>query len=158
MRFFCLGLPQAPDDLEGGVGLAGAGGHDQQDAPLPAGDGLDGAVDGVDLVVARRAAAAVVVVRRFDLGAAFHWRRGLSSGSSVARVPPGWGTGRARLSSRSIWVPVPVRSWNRKPSPLLEDEGHVQRLGIVQRLLHAGAERVCLLSLASITAMGRLAW
>ncbi|MNG00503.1 hypothetical protein D3C84_834410 [compost metagenome] len=27
-----LGLPQPPDNLEGGVGLAGAGGHDQQDA------------------------------------------------------------------------------------------------------------------------------
>ena len=28
------GLPQAPDDLEGGVGLAGAGGHDEEDAVL----------------------------------------------------------------------------------------------------------------------------
>ena len=41
------GLPQAPDDLKGGVGLAGAGGHDQQDAVLALGDGLDGCVDGI---------------------------------------------------------------------------------------------------------------
>ena len=62
MRFLRPGLPQPPDDLEGGVGLAGAGRHDQQDAVLALGDGLDGRVDGVDLVVARRLAAAVVVV------------------------------------------------------------------------------------------------
>ena len=29
------GLPQPPDDLEGGVGLAGAGRHDQQDRSRP---------------------------------------------------------------------------------------------------------------------------
>ena len=56
------GLPQPPDDLEGGVGLAGAGGHDEQDAVLALGDGLDRRVDGVALVVARRLAAAVVEV------------------------------------------------------------------------------------------------
>ena len=55
-------LPQPPDDLEGGVGLAGAGGHDEQDAVLAAGDGIDRAVDGDELVVAGRLAGAVVVV------------------------------------------------------------------------------------------------
>ena len=55
-------LPQPPDDLEGGVGLAGAGGHDEQDAILAASDGIDGAIDGDELVVARRFAGAVVVV------------------------------------------------------------------------------------------------
>ena len=60
--FLGAGLPQPPDDLEGGVGLAGAGGHDQQDAVLAPGDGLDGAVDGDELVVAGRLAGAVVVV------------------------------------------------------------------------------------------------
>ena len=62
MRFFAPGLPQPPDDLERGVGLAGAGRHDEQDAVLALGDGLDRRVDGVDLVVARGLAAAVVVV------------------------------------------------------------------------------------------------
>jgi hypothetical protein len=42
--FLGLGLPQPPDDLEGGVGFAGAGGHDQQHALLPLGDGFDGAL------------------------------------------------------------------------------------------------------------------
>src|SRR3546814_4205495 len=47
-------LPEAPDDLESGVGLAGAGGHDQQDAVVATGNGLNGAIDGDELVVARR--------------------------------------------------------------------------------------------------------
>ena len=55
-------LPQPPDDLKCGVGFARAGGHDEQDAVLALGDGLDGGVDGVDLVIARRLAAAVVVI------------------------------------------------------------------------------------------------
>ena len=55
-------LPQAPDDLKGRVRLARARGHDQQDAVLPLGDGLDGRVHGVDLVVARRLAASVLEV------------------------------------------------------------------------------------------------
>ena len=45
-------FPEAPDDLRSDVGLAGAGGHDQQDAVLAFGDGLDGAVDGDFLVIA----------------------------------------------------------------------------------------------------------
>ena len=61
-------LPQPPDDLERGVGLAGAGRHDEQDAVLPFANGLDRRVDGVALVVARRLAAAVVeVVLQDDL-------------------------------------------------------------------------------------------
>ncbi len=56
------GLPQPPDDLEGGVGLAGAGGHHEQDAVLALGDRLDGPVDGDALVVARLLAARIGVV------------------------------------------------------------------------------------------------
>ena len=55
-------LPKPPDDLEGGVCLACAGGHHKQDAVLAAGDGLDGAVDGDELVVTRRLAGTVFVV------------------------------------------------------------------------------------------------
>ncbi len=51
--FLRPGLPKPPDDLEGGGGLAGASGHDQQDAVFSPGDGLDRAVDGDELVVAR---------------------------------------------------------------------------------------------------------
>jgi hypothetical protein len=64
--FFGLGLPHAPDDLERGVGLAGASGHDQQHALLAFGNGFDGAVDGHALVVARFATAAVGVERLLD--------------------------------------------------------------------------------------------
>jgi hypothetical protein len=39
--------------LESGVGLTGAGGHDQQDAVLALGDGLYRRVDGVALALAR---------------------------------------------------------------------------------------------------------
>ena len=60
--FLATGLPQAPDDLKRRVGLAGAGGHDEEDAVLALGDGFDGFVDGDALVVARLLAAAVVVV------------------------------------------------------------------------------------------------
>ena len=61
-------LPKPPNDLEGGIGLAGAGRHDQQDAVVALGDGLHGGVDGIDLVVTRRFAAAVVkIVLKDDL-------------------------------------------------------------------------------------------
>ena len=60
------GLPEPPDNLERGVGLAGARRHDEQNAILPLGDGLDRAVDGVELVVAGRLAGAVVVVALGD--------------------------------------------------------------------------------------------
>ena len=59
--FDTTGLPQAPDDLERGVGLAGAGGHHQEHAALIAGDGLDHALDGDALVVARLLAVGVGV-------------------------------------------------------------------------------------------------
>ena len=57
-----LCLPKAPDNLERRVGLAGAGGHDQEETVLAFGDGFDGFVDGDALVVARLLAARVVVI------------------------------------------------------------------------------------------------
>ena len=56
------GLPEPPDDLEGGVGFSRPGRHDKQDAVLAFGDGLDRRIDGVDLIVARGLAAAIVVI------------------------------------------------------------------------------------------------
>ncbi len=58
-------LPQPPNDLESGVGLAGAGGHDQQHALLPLGDHFNCTVDRHALVIARLAAAAVGMERLF---------------------------------------------------------------------------------------------
>ena len=60
------GLPEPPDNLERGVGLAGARRHDNQNAILSVGDCLDRAVDGVELVVTGRLAGAVVVVALGD--------------------------------------------------------------------------------------------
>jgi hypothetical protein len=55
-------FPQSPNNLKGGVGLAGAGCHDQQDAILPLGDGLHGCIDGVALVIAWPLVATIVVI------------------------------------------------------------------------------------------------
>ena len=56
------GFPQSPDDLKSRVGLAGAGGHDEEDSVLAFGNGFYCCVDGVRLVVARRFAAAIVKI------------------------------------------------------------------------------------------------
>src|SRR5207247_194994 len=56
------GLPESPDDLKGGVGLARACRHHEQHAVLALGDRLDYRVDRVLLVVTRALPAAVVVV------------------------------------------------------------------------------------------------
>ena len=56
------GFPEPPDDLKGGLGLTSAGRHDKGETVLAPGDGIDGAVDGVERVVARFLAAAVVVI------------------------------------------------------------------------------------------------
>ena len=135
------GLPQPPDDLEGGVGLAGAGRHDEQDAVLALGDGLDRRVDGVDLVVARGLAAAVVeIVLKDDL---LRFRRQALPGAIAApRDRSGDGkASSARLASFSALVPV--RSWNTKPSPFEEKtKGMLSVVGVVERLLHAVADAV----------------
>jgi hypothetical protein len=59
---FGAGFPESSNDLEGGEGFAGAGGHDEDEAVAALGDRFEGLVDGVDLVVAGQFAAAVAVV------------------------------------------------------------------------------------------------
>ena len=102
------GLPQPPDDLKGGVGLAGAGGHDQQDAVLALGDGFDGCVDGIALVIARGLAAAVVEVvlqdNLFLVG-----RQALPRAVLLPKFNWAMGIGPAR-GSASFSALVPVRS------------------------------------------------
>ena len=56
------GLPKAPDNLKGGVGLAGTRRHDEQHSPFTAGDRFYRAVDRLDLVVAWLFAGRVIVV------------------------------------------------------------------------------------------------
>ena len=65
------GSPELPANLEGDGGLAGAGGHREQQPRLALEDGLDGAVDG-DLLVVPLALADV-------------WLKGVSSRSARLR-------------------------------------------------------------------------
>ena len=120
------GLPQTPDDLEGGVGLAGAGGHDEQDAVLALGDGLDGFVDGDALVVARLLAAAVVVVILKNDPLLIR-AESFPVTVPATRALPGMGksSSESAVSMMSLW---PVRSWNRKPSPFEEKTKGMSRV------------------------------
>lgn len=88
-----------------------SGRHDQQDAVLALGDGLDSGVDGVALVVPRGLPAAVVevVVQDDPLGGgsqSLHRSRGEGNAS------------RARLVSGAALAPV--RSGKTNPSPFEE--------------------------------------
>jgi len=66
---FAAGFPEAPDDLEGGVSFSGAGGHDEEAAVVAGGDGFNGGVDGVALVVAGGFIATIgEIVRQADSG------------------------------------------------------------------------------------------
>jgi hypothetical protein len=139
--FSGLRLPQPPDDLEGGIRFSGAGRHDQQDALLSAGDGFDGAVDSVDLVVARGLAAAVVVIGRFDGDALF--RAGDALPGAVAL--PEFGRRREGVE-RELLLDGGVLA-----GAVVNEEGvavaaygirHVEGLGVVQALLHAVADGV----------------
>ncbi len=60
--FFGFRLPKTPNDLKGGEGLAGAGGHHQENTILTPSNGLHGRVDGQQLVIAWCLVAAVAVV------------------------------------------------------------------------------------------------
>lgn len=105
------------------------------------GDGFDAAVDGVDLVIARSLAAAVVVVWRLDgralfaagdaLPAAIALPEFLRAGELVERKFP---LDRCALPGSVVH--------QKSVAVAAEGERRVKRLGIAQRLLHAVAERV----------------
>ena len=93
------GVPELPADLEGDDGLAGAGGHGEQDAPLALQDGLDGAVDGDLLVVARGLAGsggrrASAAARRCSSV------EPLPACAAAPRARRAWGRRRARAPGR----------------------------------------------------------
>ena len=135
------GLPQPPDDLEGGVGLAGAGGHDEQDAVLALGDGFDGRVDGDALVVARLLAAAVVeVVLEDDLLPASGAR------PFQARYCAQSCSGRREGVERQLGFRLAALAGAVVEQEAVavggEDEGDVEGRGVLERLLHAVADGV----------------
>ena len=134
------GLPKPPDDLERGVGLARAGRHDQQDAVAALGDRLDGGVDGVDLVVARSLAAAIVEIVLED------------DGLGLGRQPLPGAIARPQVAGRREGVEVDGGFLlGARARPVVEDEavaigrkheGNLQGLRVVQSLLHAVADGV----------------
>ena len=126
--------------MEGGVGLAGAGGHHQQHTILPARHGLDRAVDGVHLVIARHAAGAVVVVRRGDLVLGlviqtFPFAVALPEFIRAGELVEAQFGFDLRTSAAAVMEQKTIAIAG-------EHEGHIQRLGITQGLLHAGANGV----------------
>ncbi|MNN23437.1 hypothetical protein D3C81_1368350 [compost metagenome] len=131
-------LPQAPDDLEGRVGLAGAGGHDQQDAILPARHGLNGTVDGVHLVVARHAPGAVVVIRGFGLLLAF----AAEALPLTVALPQLLGAGELPQAQLGFLLRAGTTAIMEEKTVTVagEHERQIQRLGITERLLHSSAE------------------
>ena len=52
--------------MESRIGLAGARRHDEKDSVLAVCHSFNGSIDGVSLIVARRIAAVLVIVRRGD--------------------------------------------------------------------------------------------
>ena len=64
--FLSTGFPKAVDDLESGVGLAGAGRHNEKNTVLPTGYCVNGAVDGNTLIVARGFITRLEIIRLCD--------------------------------------------------------------------------------------------
>ena len=135
------GFPEAPDDLEGRHRLAGARRHDEQDSVLLLGDGLDDAIDGVDLVVAGRPTAPVGVVVLGDD------RLGGRRQRLPGRVPPPEFCWRWELVESELLLDGaddrPVRSWSDEAVAVRrKHEGHVQHVGVAEALLHPVANAV----------------
>ena len=64
--FLATGFPKAVDDLKRSIGLAGAGRHNEENAVLPTGYRINGAVDGDTLIVARSLITRLEIVRLGD--------------------------------------------------------------------------------------------
>ena len=136
------GLPEPPDDLERGVGLAGARRHDQQDAVAVPGDRLDGGVDGIDLVVARGlAGTAVEIVLEDDL---FLFGLGCQPLPDAIARPQVAGRREGVKAEGDFLFGARTRSVVEHEAVAVgrKHERNVQRFGIAQRLLHAVADGV----------------
>ena len=135
--FFSPALPQPPNDLKGGVGLASARGHDQQRAVLPIGNGFYRAVDGVELVVARGFAGGVV-----EGGNTLHFCAPAFPGTVPS--PELGGTGELVQRESLLQHASGQRGVAEHKAIAVagEHKRHVQQLGITQRLLHASAHGV----------------
>ncbi len=133
-------FPKPPDDLKRRVRLSGAGSHDEQNPVLPQGDRLHRSIDGNLLVVTRHLPAAIVVI--VLRGDAF-----LAVGESFRCAIPAPEVLRRRELLQSE---LPFDGSAARQPIMLEEriavgavgEGDVERLRVVERLLHAGTHRV----------------
>ena len=126
------------NDLKGGVGLARAGGHHQQDAPLALGHTLNGAVHSNPLVIAWLVASLLVVVGHRD------GRLGLRIGYALALA-----VSCPELVRRRELVHLETALRTGEEVVLEEavtigavSEGYVERLSVAHSLLHARANSV----------------
>ena len=129
------GAPQAPDNLEGGIGLAGAGGHDEKDAILPLGNSLHGAIDGDLLVIAGHLARSARVVILGD-NSLFGGFQSLCDAITM----PEFGRGRkSRHGDLPLHFTLPAGAIMFQKSIAIGAEGkrHIEGLGSGERLLHA---------------------
>jgi len=126
--------------LKGGVGLTGARGHDEEDAVHAVGDGFNGGVDGVALVIARGLARGVFKVilehDRLSLGgdafpgpvagpeAGGGWEAFQGEGGFLLRAGPS-----AIVEHEAVAIAG-------------EDEGDIEGVGVFEGLLGAVANAV----------------
>ena len=122
-----------------GVGFAGAGRHDQQDAVAALGNGLHGRVDGGDLVVPRNLAAVVEIVLEDD---GFY----LGSQTLPGAIACPQLAGRRESVKAEGGLPLGARARSvvedESVAVRRKHEGDIQGLGVVQPLLHAVADGV----------------
>ena len=135
-----LGLPQPPDDLEGRVGLARARRHREEHAALAPRDRLHRPLDGDALVVAGLLAGRVLVVGlpRELLGLV---GEPLPGAVAAPKLVGGRELVEAELSLDRGRAPGSVVEQERI-AVRREDEGHIERLGVAEGLLHPAAHGV----------------
>ena len=134
-----LGFPEPPDDLEGGVGFAGAGSHGQQDSLLAIGDGSECAINGNALVVVGRFVGAIGVTGLGDHLPLWLRRDVFPPLVEVPEFLMGWKFVEGDFPDGGLGEPGAVVK--EKALPVRADgDGGVQHFGIKQGLLHAMAE------------------
>ncbi len=138
--FLRPGLPQSPNDLKRSICFSGACSHHQQDAVLALCDGFNGPINGSNLIVARSFPRAIFVVR---LG-----REGFLSGCppfrhSVSRPKFIWRRERIQrdLTCHDSFFDGTV-VLEKCIAIRTVSEWYIENLGIIERLLHASANRV----------------
>lgn len=133
-------FPKLPDDLKGREGLARAGGHHQQYSILPFRHRLHRPVDRHDLVVARLLSVLVFIELVGD-----HLFHRIVFDALVALIPLPQFLRRGKAAEGDLSFNIPLAQGFvvlvKAVSVGAVGEEQVQHLGVLQRLLHAGAYR-----------------